>query len=129
MIIVDIGTGGAGRAGAGKHVASFQMFVGRTHPDTTEEDICELVVQNTIAGESEGVKLENVEVISELKDDNGKLLSKGWKVSMNYSDKDLMMKDSSQPAGWTFRQYFPPKQHKKPVVLYKPGISVAQSNS
>ena len=71
------GTGGAGRAGAGRLVSSFEMFVGRTHPQTTENDIRELVVENTLSDSSEGVKLENVECISELKDDDGKLLTKG----------------------------------------------------
>ena len=117
------GTGGSGRAGAGKLVSSFEMFVGRTHPETTESDIRELVVENTLSDTSEGVKLENVECISELKDDDGKILTKGWKVSMNFSDKDRMMQESSWPAGWSFRQYFPPK--RKPVELYKPGVKLA----
>ena len=78
------------------------MFVGRTHPETTEADIRELVIENTATDESEGVTLENIDCISELKDDNDRLISKGWRVSMNYSDKETMLKESSWPAGWSF---------------------------
>lgn len=122
---LNYGTGAEGRAGAGKHVGHFQMFIGRTHPDTTESDIRELVVENTTTHESDGVKLQNVECISELKDDNGEMISKGWKVTMDNNDKEIMMKSSSWPVGWSFRQYFPPKPQRKPVTLYKAGLSLA----
>lgn len=119
---LNTGTGCSGRAGAGKHVASFQMFVGRTHPDTTESDIRELVIENTITEDTDGVKLENVDFISELKDDKDRIISKGWRVSMSYNDKEIMMKESSWPAGWSFRQYYAPRQ--KPE-LYKAGVKLA----
>ena len=102
------------------------MYIGRTHPDTSEEDIRGLVKENTMTDSSDGVELIDVEVVAELKDQHGKISSKGWRVSVKYPDKEIMMKESSWPAGWTFRQYFPPKKQKQSVGLYKPGLKVAQ---
>ena len=67
------GTGGAGGGGGlvGR-VADFLMYVGRTHPDTTETDIRALVKEYTTTQERpDGVKLTSVVVLKEMKDDQG----------------------------------------------------------
>ena len=101
------------------------MYVSRTHPDTSEEDIRGLVKENTVTDSTDGVELVDVEVIAELKDQHGKVVSKGWRVTFPYPDKEIMLKDSAWPVGWNFRQYFPPKKQKQAVELYKPGVKLA----
>ena len=123
------GTGGAREGGPVGKVADFQMYVGRTHPDTTEHHIKELVKEytkghsNTNTEENEGVEVKAVEILKEMKNDNGDVASKCWKVTFAHTDKETMMNDSSWPAGWTYRLFFPsrqPKQNKVP--LYRPGV-------
>ena len=93
-------------------------------PDTgfEEEDIKELVKEYTAGDNSEGVELTGVEILKEMKDDSDKIISKCWKVTFPDADKEVMMQESSWPAGWTFRRYFPSRQQRQPreVPLYKP---------
>ena len=75
-------------------------------------------------GENDGVELTTVEVLKEMKDDSDRVTSKCWKVTFPNSDKEVMMKESSWPAGWTYRRYFPARQQQqqRDVPLYKPGV-------
>ena len=99
-------------------VADFQMYVGRTHPDTTEDDIKSLVKEYTTTGErQDGVILTAVEVLKEMTDTSGRVISKCWKVSFPDSDKDVMMEGSSWPAGWTYRRFFAGRQQQKDIPL------------
>ena len=115
------GTGASG----GKLAANYEMYVSRTHPDTSEDDIRGLVKENTATDSSGGVELVDVEVIAELKDQRGKVISKGWRVTFPYPDKETMEKKSAWPPGWNFRQYFPPRKQKQPIELLKPGVKIA----
>ena len=66
-----------------------------------------------------------MELLKELKDENERVISKCWKVSFPDSDKDVMMKEESWPAGWTFRRFFPSRQQRqsREVPLYRPGVT------
>ena len=99
------------------------MYVGRTHPETTEADIRALVKEYTTTQERpEGVKLTSVVVLKEMKDDQDKVMSKCWKVAFPDSDKEVMQMESSWPVGWTFRRFFPGRQQQREVPLYKAGV-------
>ena len=122
------GTGALNKGdGNACRVADYEMYVGRTHPETTEDDIIGLIKNNTATDDNdEGVKLNIVEVINEAKDKAGRIVSKSWRVSFSFSDKEIMLQETSWPAGWIFRQYFPPREPKKnskKIPLYKSGVS------
>ena len=97
--------------------APYEMYVGRTHPDTTEEDIRGLVQEYTKSvDQSEGVSVIDVDLLKEMKDQKERIVSKCWRVTFPFADKEKMMEGSSWPVGWTYRQYFPPRQV---IPLYK----------
>ena len=106
-------------------VADFQMYVGRTHPDTTEDDIKQLVKQLTASDGNDGVELTSVELLKEMKDESERVTSKCWKVIFPDGDKEVMMKESSWPRGWTYRRFYPgrPQQQKKDIPLYKAEVT------
>ena len=95
-----VGTGG-NVSSAGK-TAPFIMYVGRTHPDTSDKVICDLVADYTKSDEKpDGVIVSNVDMIFEMKDQKERIVSKCWCISFQFEDKDLMMEASSWPAGWS----------------------------
>ena len=101
------------------------MYIGRTNPNTQENDVRGLVHEHTKTDSTDGIALLEVEVIAELKDHMGGVNSQGWRVTAPYTHKEELMKESSWPSGWTFHQYFPPRKEKSPVSLLKPGIKLA----
>ena len=112
-----VGTGGAANVNTAGRVAPYEMYVGRTHPDTTEEDIRGLVQDYTKdTDRPDGVSVIDVDLLKEMKDQNDRIVSKCWRVTVAFTDKDKMMEASSWPAGWTYRQYFLPRQA---IPLYK----------
>ena len=93
------------------------MYVGRTHPETTEEDIRSLVIDYTKSEDKpDGVIVSDVDILAEMKDQRERVVSKCWCISFPFADKELMMQASSWPAGWTYRQYFP---SRKAAPLHK----------
>ena len=123
------GTGGTIGSDTRAKVADFEMYVGRTHPDTSEDDIIGLVAELTSCENVDGVVLSTVDVINEVKDKQNRIISKSWRVTFPFSENDRMLQDSAWPAGWTYRQYFPAKKQKKQISLIKPGVIVNGINS
>ena len=105
------------------------MYIGRTHPDTTAEDIKGVVKEYTSRDDAVAVELNIVEVINEVKDNRDRVISKSWRVTFPFEEKERMMQDSAWPDVWTWRQYFPPRKPKQQISLIKPGLTVNGINN
>ena len=116
----NVGTGKSDNVNNAGKVAPFEMYVGRTHPETTEEDIRAVLNDYTKSDQKEnGVEIIDVDLLAEMKDTKERVISKCWRVTFPFADKEIMMAGSSWPAGWTYRQYFPPRKPKQAIQLYK----------
>ena len=65
--------------------------MGRTHPETSEEDMKAIFLDNTASYPLDGVVLSIVEVINTPKDNNGRDISKSWRVTFPFEHKERMM--------------------------------------
>ena len=62
-----VGTGGSATVSTAGRAAPYEMYVGRTHPDTTEEDILGLVQEYTkSADQYEEVSMIDVDLLKEI---------------------------------------------------------------
>ena len=96
----------------GAEAAPVETFVGNTKAKATPEKITAVMKQ--CADElPEKVQLEILEVKCLANFDlypNAR--TKCWKLTVPYKFKELMMNEEIYPAGWSNRQFYPPRQNK-----------------
>ena len=112
----------------GSEAAPYDIVIGNTNPESTE-DIVKKVLVHVSENMDEELKLQEpleileVECLSKPRDDGRRLWSKTWRVQVPSRFKEHMLRPESFPAGWTTRRYFPPRPPRPPVAALDPTAS------
>ena len=110
---------------AGGEARPYDVVIGNTHPDTTE-DILKDVLMHVSQNMPEEFKLEiplnilEVECLTKPREDGSRIWSRTWRVQVPNKFRDHMLRPEAYPAGWTTRRYFPPKQQRPAVPSLNP---------
>ena len=104
----------------GAEAAPFDIVVGNTHPDSTEEIIRDVLtrVSEALEGEDklhEKLHIIEVECLTKPREDGSRIWSKSWRIQVPNKFHAHMMKPQAVPTGWTSRKYFPPRLSRPPV--------------
>ena len=105
----------------GGEAAPYDVFVGNTHPDTTENIIKEVLAQVALKM-PEDMKLEEplqileVECLTKPRTDGRKLWTKNWRVQVSNRFREHMLRPEAYPMGWSSRRYFPALRAARPPV-------------
>ena len=104
----------------GGDAAPYDVFVGNTHPDTTEEIVRDVLkkVSESMPDElklADNLEILEVECLTKPRDDGRKLWSKNWRVQVPNRFRDHMLRSEAYPIGWSSRRYFPARAPRQPV--------------
>ena len=110
---------------SGGDAAPYDVFVGNTHPDSTEEVIKDVLkkVSESMPEElklSEPLEILEVECLTKQRDDGRPLWTKNWRVRVENKFREHMLRPEAFPAGWTSRRYFPPRDPRPKVASLDP---------
>ena len=112
---------------SGGDAAPYDVFVGNTHPDSTEENIREVLkkVSETLTDElklPEPLEILQVECLTKPRDDGRKLWAKNWRVQVPNRFREHMLRPEAYPIGWSSRRYFPARAPRQPVPPLDPTV-------
>ena len=102
-----------------KAVPPFEVVIGNTHPESTDEIIGE-VLQEISREMPEDMKLDedlqimSIERLTPPASDEFEPWRLTWKVKVPAKFREHMMRPESIPDGWTTRKYYPPRRQKPP---------------
>ena len=108
------GTSAAGQA------APYDVVIGNTHPESTEDIIKEVLIKvaenmpDELKPQSP-LEILEVECLTKPRTDGSRIWTKTWRVQVPNSFRDHMMRPEAFPAGWNTRKYFPPRPPRPPV--------------
>ena len=110
---------------AGGEAAPFDIVVGNTHPQSTEDIIKTVLIKvsESMEGEDkleEKLQIIEAECLTKPRDDGRRIWSKTWRIQVPDRFKKHMMKPEALPSGWTSRKYFPPRDPRPPVPALDP---------
>ena len=110
---------------SGGDAAPYDVFVGNTHPESTEEIIREVLVKvSEVMPEdqklSEPLEILEIECLTKPRDDGRKLWSKNWRVQVSNRFREHMLRPEAYPIGWSSRRYFPARAPRQPVPALDP---------
>ena len=109
----------------GGEAAPFNIVIGNTHPDSTEEIIKNVLIKvaESMEGEhklEEKLHILEAECLTKPREDGRRIWSKTWRIQVPDRFKSHMMKLEAVPSGWTSRKYFPPRDPRPPVPALDP---------
>ena len=118
----------------GAEAAPYDVYVGNTHPDSTE-DIVKQVLIEVSQNMSEENKLDEplqileVECLTKPRTDGRKIWSRNWRVQVPNRFCEHMLKSEAYPSGWSSRRYFPARAaHSAVPPLYPNGCDAKRPN-
>ena len=125
---VQQGTAKVDVAVAGGEAALFDIVVGNTHPESTEDIVKNVLqqVSQAVDGEAkldEPLNILEVECLTKPREDGRRIWSKTWRIQVANKFKSYMMRPEAYPTGWTSRRYFPPRPQRPPVADLNPTSS------
>ena len=90
----------------GGDAAPYDVFVGNTHPDSTEEIVKDVLkkVSEAMAEDlklTEPLEILEVECLTKPKDDGRKLWTKNWRVQVPNRFREHMLRPEAYPVGWS----------------------------
>ena len=106
----------------GGEAAPYEVFIGNTHPDSTEEKISEVLIKysDMFNGDEKLASPLNILKVTCLSKPNSSgepLRTKCWKVQVPNKFREHMIKDEAYPYGWSHRRFFPKRnEHNVPAV-------------
>ena len=109
----------------GGEAAPYDVFVGNTHPDTTETIVKEVLAQVS-QNMPEEMKLQEpfqvleVECLTKPRTDGRKIWTKNWRVQVSNRFREHMLRPEAYPMGWSSRRYFPARAARPPVPPLNP---------
>ena len=110
---------------AGGEAAPYDVFVGNTHPDTTDDIVKKVLVQVS-EKMSEEMKLEEpleileVECLTKPRNDGSKIWTRNWRVRVSNRFRAHMLRPEAYPVGWSSRRYFPARAARTPAAPLDP---------
>ena len=109
---VQYGTGKTSKGGAGGEASPYEVWIGNTHPDSTEDIIREVLTElgKKTEGDttlSEDLQVLECECLTKPRTDGRKLYSKQFRVKVSSRFREHMMKPEAFQVGWSTRRYFP----------------------
>lgn len=109
----------------GGDAAPYDVFVGNTHPDSTEENIKDVLkkVSESLTDDlklAEPLEILLVECLTKPRDDGRKLWTKNWRVQVPNRFREHMLRPEAYPVGWSSRRYFPARAPRQPVPPLDP---------
>ena len=112
----------------GSEAAPYDIVIGNTNPESTEDIVKKVLVHVSENMEEElkpqePLEILEVECLSKPRDDGRRMWSKTWRVQVPSRFKEHMLRPESFPAGWTTRRYFPPRPPRPPVAALDPTAS------
>ena len=111
----------------GGDAAPYDVFVGNTHPDSTEENIKDVLkkVSESLTDDlklAEPLEILLVECLTKPRDDGRKLWTKNWRVQVPNRFREYMLRPEAYPVGWSSRRYFPARASRQPVPPLDPTL-------
>ena len=109
----------------GGEAAPYEVFVGNTHPDTTETIVKEVLAQVSQSMPEE-MKLQEplmileVECLTKPRTDGRKSWTKNWRVQVSNRFREHMLRPEAYPMGWSSRRYFPARAARPAVPPLNP---------
>ena len=109
----------------GGDAAPYDVFVGNTHPDSTEEVIKDVLkkVSEAMAVDlklTEPLDILEVECLTKPRDDGRKLWTKNCRVQVPNRFREHMLRPEAYPVGWSSRRYFPARAPRQAVPALDP---------
>ena len=110
----------SGATGIGGEAAPYDVVIGNTHPESTEEIIKD-VLKRVSENMPDELKLESPLVIDEIecltkpRPDGSRIWTKTWRIQVPNKFRIHMLRPEAYPAGWNTRKYFPPRPQRPPV--------------
>ena len=107
---------------AGSEAAPYEVFIGNTHPNSTEEKISEVLVKcsEQFSGDEKfesPLQILKVTCLSKPNPSGEPLRTKCWKVQVPNKFREHMLKDEAYPYGWSHRRFSPKRtEHTVPGV-------------
>ena len=107
---------------AGREAAPYEVFIGNTHPESTEDKISVVLVKYSeqFSGEEKletPLQILKVTCLSKPNPSGEPLRTKWWKIKVANKFREQMLKDEAYPYGWSHRMFFPNKtEHTVPGV-------------
>ena len=109
---VQYGTAKVSFGGEGGEAAPYEVFIGNTHPASTEKIIEDVLKDcaRQIEGEhalTEDLNILEVECLTKTREDGKPPHTKMWRVKVPNRFREHMKRPESFPQGWSNRRYFP----------------------
>ena len=109
----------------GGEAAPYDVFVGNTHPDSTEEIIKDVLIKvsERMPEEmnlTEPLEILQVECLTKPRTDGRKNWTRNWRVQVPNRFREHMLKPEAYPAGWASRKYFPARAARPQVPALDP---------
>ena len=105
--------------------APYDVFVGNTHSDSTEEIVKNVLIKvSQSMGEelklAEPLEILQVECLTKPREDGRKIWTKNWRVQVSNRFREHMLRPEAYPVGWSSRRYFPARAPRQPVPALDP---------
>ena len=109
----------------GNEAAPYNVVIGNTHPDSTEDIIKEVLLKVSEQAPSdirldEPLRINEVECLTKPRTDGRRIWVRTWRVQVPSKFREYMENPDAYPAGWTCRRYFPPRPDRPPVPNLNP---------
>ena len=109
---VQYGTGNSTMGGEGGEAAPYEVWIGNTHPESSEEIIREVLVElgRRSKGDTslaEDLQVQECECLTKARTDGSKPYTKQWRVKVPNRFREHMKKPEAYQVGWSSRRYFP----------------------
>ena len=110
---------------AGGEAAPYDVFVGNTHPGSTDDIIKEVLVKvsENMSEEfklTEPLEILEVECLTKPRTDGRPSWTRNWRVRVPNRFRQHMLRPEAYPTGWSSRRYFPARAARPPVAPLYP---------
>ena len=104
--------GNSTTGGESGEAAPYKVWIGNTHPESSEEIIREVLVEmgrrsKGDTGLAEDLQVLECECLTKAKTDGRKPYTKQWRVKVPNRFREHMKKPEAYQVGWSSRRYFP----------------------
>ena len=101
------------------------MFVGNTHPETTDDIVKKVLIQVSENMDDEmkppePLDIIEVECLTKPREDGSRIWAKNWRVRVANKFRSHMLRPEAYPVGWSSRRYFPARSARPPVAPLDP---------